>query len=105
MADRAELRREQDRLLRQVERWWSMEVTGWTVLGFSALPAVFIFVGWRSESSFWFWCTVVLGFAGLLLTGFSANRRLQAGAELEDIDDELRRLSDRDSAADEREAA
>jgi hypothetical protein len=71
-------RKELDRALEQEERWWGLEVAGWTILWFTVIPAVFIFVGLRSKSLFWLWCTAVLGLIGLVLTGTAAMRRLGA---------------------------
>lgn len=105
MESAAETRKLLDRLLSEQQRWWGLEVTGWTVLCFSAIPAVFIFVGLRSGSWFWLWATAVLGVIGMALTGVSTRKRSQAEAEFRRIGQQQRRRLVADETRPEREAA
>jgi hypothetical protein len=53
-----------DAALRDEENGNSLVVFGWTLWLMGAITIVWIFVGWRDGTWFWFWCTAALGLVG-----------------------------------------
>lgn len=60
-----------------------VQAVGWTMLCFCGIICVFVFVGLRSGSWFWFFCSGGLGFLGLLLAGGGALIQTSAEADFE----------------------
>lgn len=65
MADYESEQRAMDAAIHEEHAGLVLQSVGWTILFFCSIPAVFLFVGWRSGSWFWFWFLLGLGVAGL----------------------------------------
>ncbi len=59
-----------------------LEVTGWVLLAFVAIPAFFVWTGWRVGSLFWVYWTVIEGVIGLALTGAGQYYKSRAGTHV-----------------------
>lgn len=70
-----------------------LQVVGWTVLFFCSIPAMFLFVGWRSGSWFWAWVTLGLGVVGLGLVGAGAFLRSRSARDFAALSGTLRSRS------------
>jgi hypothetical protein len=90
MMSYADERETMDQALDEQERWWGLEVTGWTILVFVAIPVLFVFTGWRAGSWFWFWATAILGLIGLVLTGTAALMRIRAAERFKTLGEAAR---------------
>lgn len=79
--------RAMDAAIRRENTGMVMQVLGWTLLLFCAIPAALLFTGWRAGSLFWFWVVAGLGTVGvvLLASGMmvrsSANRAFELASE------------------------
>jgi hypothetical protein len=56
-----------------------LQTVGWVLLGFNAIPACLIFVGFRSGSYFWLYWMLVEGAIGFGLVMVGAYLRANAG--------------------------
>jgi hypothetical protein len=59
---------------------------GWMLIIFDAIPAVFVWVGWRSGSMFWIWWTVIEGLLGAALLIAGTRKRAAATEEFAALD-------------------
>lgn len=70
-----------------------LQVTGWTILIFCSIPAMFLFVGWRSGSWFWFWLLAGMGAVGLGLVAGGAYLRSRSSKDFAAVSGTLRSRS------------
>jgi hypothetical protein len=64
-------------------RWASiLQTVGWVLLGFNAIPACLIFVGFRLGSYFWFYWMMIEGAIGFGLTVVGAYLKSDAGRHI-----------------------
>ncbi|MFB3815653.1 MAG: hypothetical protein ACE14L_16245 [Terriglobales bacterium] len=78
MANYDDAQKALDALIQDEDTGWNLSVLGYSLLVSAVIPAVFVFVGWRSGSLFWFWSIL-----GLVVLGFSfvaAGRRREMRA-------------------------
>ena len=59
-----------------------LQVLGWTLLGFDSIPLVWIWVGWRLGSEFWWWMVFGLACLGAALLAVGERDRQRASENL-----------------------
>ncbi|MFB3918106.1 MAG: hypothetical protein ACE14M_15365 [Terriglobales bacterium] len=59
--------RAMDAAIRDERRGSGMQTLGWVFIIFDLIPAVWLWVGWRSGSMFWFWWVLGEGLSGVAL--------------------------------------
>jgi hypothetical protein len=58
------------------QRWGAILITiGWQIIAFDCLVGVWIWVGFRTGSMFWFWWVVGTGIVALFLLWFGNHKR------------------------------
>lgn len=60
-----------DAAVRDEQKGSNLQTLGWVFIIFDLIPAVWLWVGWRSGSMFWFWWVLAEGVigCGLLIAG------------------------------------
>lgn len=59
-----------------------MMTVGWALLIFDAIPAAWIWTGWRSGGMFWFWYVTGIGIVGATLVVAGGLLRSHAGKQI-----------------------
>jgi hypothetical protein len=63
------------------ERGAVLEVLGGVMLFMAGITCVWIWVGWRAGTWFWFWCTAGLGLIGTMVAAAGMQRRARAAKD------------------------
>ena len=82
--------REMDGVQQKLRLGTILEVTGWTLLAFLAIPVIFVWTGWRAGSYFWLYWTVIEGVLGVVLSMTGKYYKNKAGNGVSRLSDERR---------------
>ncbi len=80
--------REMDGVQRKLRLGMLLEVTGWVLLAFLAIPVIFVWTGWRAGSLFWLYWTVIETVLGLALTMAGKYYKNRAGSGVSRLSEE-----------------
>ena len=91
MSEYNRLQKELDAAEEEEQRGRGLEVLGWSIWVMGGITCVWIFVGWRAYTSFWFWWTLGLWLLGSIAKGGGSLLRQRGAEKVAILGDNMRR--------------